>query len=359
MAGADLHLDTREQGLILDVVEALTSSLQLSQVLPRAYELLARLLPSDYAAICVSRPEQPGDYEWAVAHMPLQFFARYQEMAAEDFVRHAVMRQPNRVLRDTEMVPRPVLERSLMYRHCRELGMPLEQVMAVLLDLKLDGHGGITLYRELPVPFSDREQALLQRLTPILASTVRNCRVLGMVERRGSLLESLFHHQGSECLVVRPPHLELMRTERATQLLERWFTPMERGAGGLPVALLEQLARLAAGHGGPDTWTRQGVGADLKVSFMALPEQSGGARPWALRLQESPHAPVMPASWSARLTKREQEVVACVLKGWDNQLIAEELGCSLATVKKHVNHVFEKLGLHSRAALLTRAARPS
>jgi DNA-binding NarL/FixJ family response regulator len=67
----------------------------------------------------------------------------------------------------------------------------------------------------------------------------------------------------------------------------------------------------------------------------------------------------MPASWSARLTKREQEVVACVLKGWDNQLIAEELGCSLATVKKHVNHVFEKLGLHSRAALLTRAARPS
>jgi DNA-binding CsgD family transcriptional regulator len=358
MAGADLHLDTQEQGLILDVVEALTSSLQLSEVLPQAYALLSRLLPADYAAICVSRPELPGDYEWAVAQMPLAFFARYHEMAAEDFVRHAVMRQPNRVLRDSEMVPRPVLERSLMYRHCRELGMPLEHVMSVLLDLRLDWHGGITLYRERPRPFTEREQALLQRLTPILASTVRNCRVLGMVQRRGSLLESLFHHQGSECVVLRPPAFEVMRTERATALLERWFTPMERGAGGLPLPLLNQVARLAAGHGGPDTWTREGAGVDLKVSFMALPEQSGGVRPWALLLQETSRAAPVPASWSATLTEREREVVACVLKGWDNQLIADELKCSLGTVKKHLQRIFDKLGVDSRAALLTRAARP-
>jgi DNA-binding NarL/FixJ family response regulator len=103
---------------------------------------------------------------------------------------------------------------------------------------------------------------------------------------------------------------------------------------------------------------RQGAGADLKVSFMSLPEQSGGVRPWAMLLQETSHAVPVPASWNATLTEREREVVVCVLKGWDNQLIAEELECSVGTVKKHLQRIFDKLGVDSRAALLTRATRP-
>lgn len=48
---------------------------------------------------------------------------------------------------------------------------------------------------------------------------------------------------------------------------------------------------------------------------------------------------------------KEVDVPLRVLLGWDNQLIADELGCSLATVKKHLQHIFDKLGIPSRTAL--------
>lgn len=362
MSEGRLHLDSREQELTLQLLEALSSSLTLSEVLSRAHVQLSQLLPADYAALCVSDPEQPGGYEWAVAEMPAEFFSRYHEFANEDFVRQAVASRPNVVLRDSEMVTRPELEGSLMYRRCRELGMPLEHVMAVLLDMRHAWHGGITLYRDRPKPFSKRDQALLQRLTPVLTSTVRNCRMLGEVSRRGALLESLFHHQGAESVVLRPPGTELMRTARATALLERWFAPIERGPGGLPGVLSEQLARLASDggqvNGASDTWTRSGPGVDLRVAFVPLPEDRGSPRPWALVLQEVRHTVPLPEPWRQQLTEREAEVVGCALRGWDNQLIAEELGCSVGTVKKHLQRVFDKLGVDSRAALLHRASRP-
>lgn len=50
----------------------------------------------------------------------------------------------------------------------------------------------------------------------------------------------------------------------------------------------------------------------------------------------------------AALTDREVEVVALVREGLTNREIAERLGISINTVKKHVGHAFEKRGLHHR-----------
>jgi DNA-binding NarL/FixJ family response regulator len=49
-------------------------------------------------------------------------------------------------------------------------------------------------------------------------------------------------------------------------------------------------------------------------------------------------------------------VVSAVARGWDNRLIAAELGCSEATVKKHLQKIFDKLGVQSRTALVARVA---
>jgi DNA-binding CsgD family transcriptional regulator len=355
------NLNSREQALIFDLMEVLTSSLDLPSVLSCSHDVLARLLPADYAALCVSRPGRPSEYDWMVAQMPRAFFERYQEMEAEDFVRGAVVRQPNVVLRDSEMVPRRDLERSSFYRHCRELGMPLEHVMAVMLDMKLDWHGGFMLYRDRRLPFSDRERALLQRLTPVLAGKVRNCRMLHEVAGRGQCLEALFRHQGSESIVLAPPSTEVMRTAHATALLEKWFAPLERTSRGLPEVLLEQLKRLVGADGTqalgvPDAWERIRLEQRLKVTFVPLPEHSG-RKLWALVLQEESHGMNMPSAWRKILTPRQTQVVERVLLGWDNRLIAEDLGCAEGTVKQHMKSIFDKLGVSSRGARITRAAR--
>ncbi|RKH06497.1 helix-turn-helix domain-containing protein [Corallococcus carmarthensis] len=355
-----MNLTTREQALLLELTQTLSSSLDLAEVLARAHGTLAKLLPCDYAALCVSRPERPGDYEWLGLGAPGILFAHYPELAAVDFVRESAMQQSSVPLRNPDMLSRKELMRNLLYLRGRELGLPLEHVLAVLLDLRQDWHGGFTLYREQSLPFSEREQAILDDLTPHLANTVRNCRLFGNEATRGDLLDALFRHQGAECVVMDPPEHEKLRTPGATELLRRWY-PEELKADDsrLPQELREHLANLRALGAkrapGVDTWTRSGGKQYLKVTFVELPEQRGH-RPWVLVLQECSRAIPIPEPWRQKLSKREVDVVQGILSNWTNETIAEDLGLSLNTVKTHLRNIFPKLGIESRTDLLYQAA---
>jgi DNA-binding NarL/FixJ family response regulator len=58
-------------------------------------------------------------------------------------------------------------------------------------------------------------------------------------------------------------------------------------------------------------------------------------------------AGVSPREW-ARLTQRENEILALLGKGYLDKEIADELRISVWTVHAHVKKVFEKLGVHTR-----------
>jgi len=57
-----------------------------------------------------------------------------------------------------------------------------------------------------------------------------------------------------------------------------------------------------------------------------------------------------------RLSKREAEVVELVLLGYRNRDIATTLGTSPTTVKKHLTHIFDKVGVDTRTQLIARIA---
>jgi len=52
-----------------------------------------------------------------------------------------------------------------------------------------------------------------------------------------------------------------------------------------------------------------------------------------------------------RLTRREMDIVSAVAAGESNKGIAQRLSLSEDTVKHHVSHVFDKLGVFSRLEL--------
>jgi two-component system, NarL family, nitrate/nitrite response regulator NarL len=52
-----------------------------------------------------------------------------------------------------------------------------------------------------------------------------------------------------------------------------------------------------------------------------------------------------------RLTRREMDIVTAVAAGESNKGIAQRLSLSEDTVKHHVSHVFDKLGVYSRLEL--------
>ena len=57
------------------------------------------------------------------------------------------------------------------------------------------------------------------------------------------------------------------------------------------------------------------------------------------------------------LTPREAEVLSWLAKGKTNRDIADILGMSPRTVNKHLEHIFEKLGVETRSAATAIAGR--
>jgi DNA-binding CsgD family transcriptional regulator len=75
-----------------------------------------------------------------------------------------------------------------------------------------------------------------------------------------------------------------------------------------------------------------------------------------------PHLVELRRRWERRsrpavLTAREREVVLLVAEGRTNSEIAERLVISTSTVRTHLEHAYEKLGVHTRTAAVAAAFR--
>ena len=99
---------------------------------------------------------------------------------------------------------------------------------------------------------------------------------------------------------------------------------------------------------GADGYLHKGVEGEELLS--AIERTLVGERVWLLpvRNEEEVATHLMETSGGARLTPKEKEVFALVLKRRTNPEIAEELYISLYTVKNHVSSILRKIGLKSR-----------
>src|SRR5262245_11879375 len=61
---------------------------------------------------------------------------------------------------------------------------------------------------------------------------------------------------------------------------------------------------------------------------------------------------------SSSLTKREVEILRLMTNGANTKALATQLRLSPATVRNHVQNIFEKLGVHSRLEAVAWANRP-
>ena len=66
-----------------------------------------------------------------------------------------------------------------------------------------------------------------------------------------------------------------------------------------------------------------------------------------------------PAACLAELTVRERQIAACVASGLTDRAIAKDLQISYWTVRTHLDHIFGKLEVSNRAALVARLHRRS
>jgi DNA-binding CsgD family transcriptional regulator len=138
----------------------------------------------------------------------------------------------------------------------------------------------------------------------------------------------------------------------ALRLLGRFF-PGDACVRALPAPLLAWFARSrnwglerpAIDHGQPFTLSHLGIG--LTVHF--VPDRERAATGYLLMRC---HRVDIGADHLADLpvTGREREVLALVAAGKTNGEIAAVLAISARTVQKHLEHVFQKLGVETRTA---------
>jgi DNA-binding NarL/FixJ family response regulator len=103
----------------------------------------------------------------------------------------------------------------------------------------------------------------------------------------------------------------------------------------------------AATLAGADGYLHKGVASEELID--AVERTYAGGRVWLLPAAEEESASrIEEVSGEARLTPKEKEVFALVLKRRTNAEIAGELYISLYTVKNHVSSILRKLGLKSR-----------
>jgi DNA-binding CsgD family transcriptional regulator len=120
--------------------------------------------------------------------------------------------------------------------------------------------------------------------------------------------------------------------------------------GQVPEVLLEwlreQSALAAQGHEQtPLTITRES-----RQLIFSLQERTSDDD-WLMVMREVSDAAVVDAVLQAfKLTMREAEVLYWVVKGKTNRDVGDILGSSPATVKKHLERVYEKLGVETRTA---------
>lgn len=143
------------------------------------------------------------------------------------------------------------------------------------------------------------------------------------------------------------------RSPQAAAWLQEFFPD---DAAALPLAWAQWLGGTEMSVGSADHIQASTSGRALRVRYLG--PVGLGERMLLLRLHSNRNnAAASHRVIEAQLTPRETEVLSWVAKGKTNRDVADILGMSPRTVNKHLEHVFEKLGVETRAAATALASR--
>ncbi|MFT3817585.1 MAG: response regulator [Rubrivivax sp.] len=160
---------------------------------------------------------------------------------------------------------------------------------------------------------------------------------------------------GHATLVVRERDgRRVWQTALARRLLGQHFGGAETVTPPEVIAWVAREALRRRAGADPQTLTVARGSRRITFALHAMPEdtlEESGDGEWLVVMRESDDAAVVEAvALACKLTAREAEVLYWVVKGKTNRDIGDILGTSPRTVTKHLEHVFEKLGVETRTA---------
>lgn len=242
----------------------------------------------------------------------------------------------------------------------------------ILLDAMMPGMDGFEVARRLKADFSTRHipivfmTGLTETEHVVAAFNAGGCDYVTKPVRTGEVIARVQSHLlnarqmrqarsaldafGQATIAVHPGTGRITwQTPLARQLLDSYFNGEHEQA---PQSVLDWIGSSATQHrndpGAPQIPLNI-IQASRRLSF-ALHDRTADGE-WLLVLREENDAAQIEALISHfTLTRREAEVLYWVIKGKTSPDIGEILGSSPRTVNKHLEHIYEKLGVENRTA---------
>jgi DNA-binding CsgD family transcriptional regulator len=274
-------------------------------------------------------------------------------------MQHFARTGDGRARRFSDFLSREAFHRTAMYQeYYREVGV--EHQVACFIGRPSPCMVGFALSRD-RLDFSERDRLVLNLLRPHLASAHDHAGAAARLQAKMTALARSVDAAGAAIVLLAPSGRVQFMTRLARQWLRAYFPRRGRPSSRLPDPVEAWLAGQAAGGLGdvpapadqlpPPAAPLTVARADRRLTVRLL----GGRTDPALLLEES-RAGVEPASLAPLgLTPREREVLAWASRGEGLHGIADLTGARPRTVAKHLERIYRKLGVDSRAAAVARA----
>jgi DNA-binding CsgD family transcriptional regulator len=199
--------------------------------------------------------------------------------------------------------------------------------------------------------FSERERLVLNVLRPHLLQAYHHAKITSRMRTRLAALGDAVESAGLGVVLLTADRRVAFMTSLARCWLETYFVNSQRAGRHLPDDLRRwvqhEMENLARTVGIPKP--RQPLvvmGADRRLEIALV---SNGEHPMLI-LEERREELEMAELVSLGLSRRETEVLAWIARGKSDAETAMILGISARTVAKHLEHIFQKLGVESRMA---------
>jgi len=219
--------------------------------------------------------------------------------------------------------------------------------------------GTLVLLRRPHRPWTGAERMRFALLGPVLTQLLESLARAEVDQRARRHVLAAAECADSPLLILDGAGSILFANEAADALLcqqtERGLTVVTGDRRTAP--LLSHLLRLASGAEA-ERQDRLALTNGRALDARIVPVRDGadgacGIRVVSLRERAAPNADDLGPLLAARgVSERETEVVSGVLEGLRNAEIASRLYISEYTVKDHLKHVFQKLGVDSRGGLV-------
>jgi DNA-binding CsgD family transcriptional regulator len=311
---------------------------------------LPRLIPSDwfsYNEVDLHSPQNTFTLLRPDAKVFKPLIPRFAELAHQHPIITRQLNQHDLAVRTiADFLSCNAYHRLELYNDVyRRLGV--EHQIAAALESKRDFITAFVLSRQ-KHSYTERDRSVLEHLRVQLLVAIRNILAAEPAQAAsGDHIRVLNHHRIATITINLQGHIVhhsvpalawigSPRSDRLPENILAWVGNRLSGAQDLN----SQNASLRLAH------------ADGEVLVQVVPSSTPNHTLLTLQLQPS-RTPVRDLG-EFGLSKREGEVAHWICEGKSNAGIAAILGISQRTVHKHVEHIFERLGVDSRVAVAIR-----